>query len=71
MCLPGVRPEFLIRGLRVLGLLYLTLSKWDFFMFFNINFLKTGIPVFNTMKNCVCTSFSQISARTQLVSAWK
>jgi hypothetical protein len=24
-------------------------------MFFNINFLKTGIPVFNTMKNDVCT----------------
>jgi hypothetical protein len=52
--LPGVRPEFLIRGLEVLGLG--PLSKCDFF---NINFLKTGISVFNTMKNGVQKSTSK------------
>jgi hypothetical protein len=60
---PGVWPEFLIRGLEVLGL--------GFLRFLNLNFLKTGIPVFNTIKNDVCTSFWQVSARAQLESTWK
>jgi hypothetical protein len=39
MCLPGVRPKFLIRGLEVLGwVLNLTLSKWDFLHVFQHKF---------------------------------
>jgi hypothetical protein len=58
MCLLGVRLEFLIRSLEVLGMGPEPdpLSKF-FCKFLNLHFLKTGIIVLNTMKNGVFTSF--------------
>jgi hypothetical protein len=68
MYLPGLRPKCLIRYPEFWDwVLNLTLYKWDLCKFFNLNFIKTGISLFNKMKNCVLTSFWQVLARVQLL----